>query len=431
MRETEPKFAAPGAGRQPLGLGYLCGAPRVSTHPEAEASGARAHVCGVIDALRGHGCAVTPYLVGDQVPVDWVRPGSHKSISSSWPRRMAADVVRLLLARKHSRRAFAQLRGGVDVVYERFGAFQSMGRPFQRTGTPWVLETNGAQFLEARSQRKSMALASLARRYELRAYRDCDLLVCISEDLKRVICRHVTLDPQKILVLSNGVDTGRFDPAGVTPKRAFEGFTIGFVGNMYAWAGLKELLSVVAGLRREGLDLHVSLIGDGMERRALEEQVRGLNLADHVRFLGRVGWDEVPAYLGGFDVAYSGQVRFLEGQMYCSPLKLYEYMAMGRPVIASAFQDARALIEDGRDGFLFDPDKAGDLKAAIVRAHEGRDELAAMGRLARERIVAGHSWQARVATLLKRMAPLVGRSPAEAGGAGSPQASAAVTGAGA
>lgn len=95
-------------------LGYLSGAPRVSTRPEAEATGARAHVVGVMNAFRALGWQVRPFIVGDRVPVDWVRPGSRQRMSRSLPRRLAADVARIGLGRRNAGRAVAELRGRVD-----------------------------------------------------------------------------------------------------------------------------------------------------------------------------------------------------------------------------------------------------------------------------------------------------------------------------
>jgi hypothetical protein len=168
-------------------LGYLSGAPRVSTQAEAEASGARAHVVGVMNAFKHLDWELRTYVVGDRVPKSWRTKGSQQAISKSAIRRLAADGTRLVMRVHHSRRAYAELKGHVAWVYERFGAFQALGRPFQRAGIPWILETNGPLFLEAKNDRKSMVLSSLAKRLELQAYRQCDVLLCVSHRLKEIL----------------------------------------------------------------------------------------------------------------------------------------------------------------------------------------------------------------------------------------------------
>ena len=91
--------------------------------------------------------------------------------------------------------------------------------------------------------------------------------------------------------------------------------------------------------------------------------------------------------------------------MYHSPLKLYEYMAMAKPVLAATFDDARNVVDEGKTGFLFDPTSPEDLKGALRRAYEARQRLPAMGHSARQSIVARHTWTARV----RRMIPEIQR----------------------
>lgn len=383
-------------------LVFLSGAPRVSTRPDTEATGARAHVVGVISAFRALGWEVNSFIVGDRVPTAWVRPGSRQRMSRSYLRRVAADIVRIVMARHNARRSFAELAGHAEWVYERFGAFQSLGRAFQRQGTPWILETNSPLFREATDDRKSMVLSSLAWRAELAAYRRCDVLVCVSEELKDLILASGEIDAAKVVVSPNGVDTERFDPSTVRPLRHGDQFVLGWTGNMYSWAGLDLLLKAVASVRVKGVDVSVVLVGDGIERQRLHELAQHLGIARYVRFVDRVPWEEVPAHLMGFDLCYSGQVVVSSsGVMYHSPLKLYEYMAMARPVAASAFTDARELVEPGVTGFLFEPGDQAAVERVLERAYERRDCLASMGAVARDRVVARHSWRSRVEGLVE------------------------------
>ena len=137
--------------------------------------------------LEQLGWSVERFVVGDQVPRAWTGPGSQHAISKSFVRRLAADLMRLALGRLNARRARRLLRGRVDLVYERFGAFQALGAGCRKDGIPWILETNGPLFYEARIERKSLVLSGLARRLERAAYQQCDLLVCISHQLREII----------------------------------------------------------------------------------------------------------------------------------------------------------------------------------------------------------------------------------------------------
>src|SRR5262245_25319551 len=108
-------------------VGYLSGAPRVSTRPDAHATGPRAHAVVVIEALKAYGFTVYPFIVGDRVSRKWTGAGSAQTLHHSRLVRLAADVARLALRWANSRRARNVLDGKVDWVYERFGIFQALG----------------------------------------------------------------------------------------------------------------------------------------------------------------------------------------------------------------------------------------------------------------------------------------------------------------
>lgn len=122
-----------------------------------------------------------------------------------------------------------------------------------------------------------------------------------------------------------------------------------------------------------------------------------------MRFVGRVPSDEAPGYIAGFDVGFSGQQGMKIGAMYHSPLKLYEYLSMGKPVIASAFDDARRLLGGGDAGFLFAPRDTEDLARAMKEAYHARSSFAGLAVPLREEILRHHSWEARVREMIPRV----------------------------
>lgn len=390
-------------------LGYLSAAPRVSTHPEAEASGPRSHVLGVICAFENLGWNVKRFIVGDRVPVKLTKKGSEKMLSANPVQTLLADFARILFGLINSRRAWKELGNQVDWVYERFAVLQSLGWIFKRNSIPWILETNGLFFEEAKKERKSLVLTGLARKIEIAAYQKCDVLVCVSESLKELVVQKTGIDPEKTIVVPNGVDTSVFDPGRFQGRRKFEGFTVGFVGSLIAWQGLDLLLKAIADLKKEGLEIYITVVGDGPAREEWEQLARELKLTEYVCFTGRVPGDQVPEYIAGFDVGFSGNIRLNVGAMYHSPLKLYEYMSMGKPVVASAFDDARKLVEGKNTGFLFTPGDLEDLKRALREAYSSRSSIKEMGRLAREEIVQNHSWESRVREMIPQIEEILGR----------------------
>lgn len=384
-------------------LGFVSGAPRVSTRPEAAASGPRSHILGVLRAFERLGWEVRTFIAGDYVPLRWVIREAELELGLSSLKRLSADLLRLGFAMYNGRRALQKI-GSVDWVYERFGAFQFLGYGFQRRGIPWILETNGLYFIEASRDRGTLALTRLERTLELWAYRRADVIVTVSDELKTLLAEY-GVDPGKIVVVPNAVDTERFAPERVqgTAFRLLPPPIVGFVGTLSSWQGLDVLISALADLRAEGLLFSLVVVGDGPMRTTWERLAHAVNISDRVRFVGRVAPDQVPNYIAGFDLAYSGQVPLAVGQMYHSPLKLYEYMAMGKPVIASSFTDARRLVGAGETGYLFQPGDVEDLKRVLRRAYAEREEWPRMGEQARRKVIKEHSWEARISEMVRRV----------------------------
>src|SRR5690606_32467890 len=180
----------------------------------------------------------------------------------SRPSVLAADAARLL-ATPALRRAAVRHVGRPDVVYERLAAFSTLGPAFRRRGIPWILETNAVLHREAPAERGSLALVGLARRLEIAAYRDADLVVCVSPALRDQVVELASIPAERCLVVPNAVDPDRFDPAAVPDGRRRDRFTVGYAGKLTDAQGVDVLLDAVASAAREVADLQVVVAGGG------------------------------------------------------------------------------------------------------------------------------------------------------------------------
>ncbi len=396
-------IADPTAG---LRIAYLSGSPRIATRDDAEVAGPRAHILGFVAALRRDGHMVDEFILGDLLNRRVSGEGSLRMITGGWLRQFAVDLVRLVLRVTVARRARRHLEGPYDVVYERFALFQQLGQSFQRDGTPWVVETNAVISQEARRERNTLALHRLAAWLERRTYRQADLVVCISDALRDLLVEQADVPPEKIVVIPNAVDVDRFaaieTPAGEVADGADP--VIGYVGWLTERQGLDQLIRALRELRGRGLAARAVIVGDGPDRPRLERLAADEGVADAIAFVGQVPWSDIPRWIGTFSVGYSGQRGVGGMPMYHSPLKIYEYLAGARPVVATNHPDAEVALLKPRAGWTFEAGNDEDLTAVFEQvARLDSAELSRYGERARTHVEGHHTWQHRSRLLLAEL----------------------------
>ncbi|MEJ2866403.1 glycosyltransferase family 4 protein [Actinomycetospora sp. OC33-EN08] len=383
-------------------IAYLCGALSVSRDPSSQSIGPRAHISGFLEGLRRNGYEANVYLAGEDNTIPKaLRAGSAGSHGSPGHRQATArDLARLSVAQYAGWRARRHIRPSAALVYERHATFQQIGLRRTDHSVPWVVESNGPFWYEASRERSNLRLIRTAKKMELECYRQADLVVAVSDSLRDLIAAEARLPPDKIVVLPNATDPERFRPQHAIKDRSRRHLVVGFVGYVAEWAGLDVLFRAVRELDPTGETLRIVVVGHGPARPGLEQLSSSLGIEAAVEWTGSVPWHEVPQQMARFDLAYSGQVEMEVGSMYHSPQKLYEYQSMGLPILASDFADARTLISSGGWGWLFRP---GDVTELANRLSQAGGELPNpdLSASCRASIVKNHSWESRVADLLK------------------------------
>jgi glycosyltransferase involved in cell wall biosynthesis len=165
------------------------------------------------------------------------------------------------------------------------------------------------------------------------------------------------------------------------------------VGTLKPWHGVDTLVRAVATLG----DVHLRVVGDGPEGEGLRELAQRLGLADRVVFTGAVDPASLPAELARVHVAAA---PYPEPDGYFSPLKVFEYLAAGRPVVASRSGQLREVLTHGHDALLVPPGDQGALVAALARLRDDPVERARLAQAAR-RTASRHTWTAVVARSLE------------------------------
>jgi len=288
-------------------------------------------------------------------------------------------------------------RARIDFIYQRYSRFNWAGVLLSLTsGLPLFLEFNGSEVWVSRHWDPIGQLWLLAR-FERLNLRAADRVFVVS-DVERRNLLGSGVEAERIVVNPNGVDTDQFYPGcgGRELRRALgiDGrVVVGFLGTFGPWHGAPALAEAAALVRRSS-NCHFLFIGDGDQKafaEALMEKASGV--ADWT-FTGRIPHEEVRVYLDACDILSSPHVAATDGSdFFGSPTKLFEYMAMARPVVASRLGQIADVIEDGESGLLVAPGSPGELARAIDRLASDGALRERLGVAARRRVMERYTWR--------------------------------------
>lgn len=363
--------------------------------------GTESHTEGIVGGLLDNGLEVTA-LAGRPVPCgtrpdpEWIeiRPETPSNMHVELQRAWADDRLQPLLLERAPHDA--------DVIYARYSYLNtSVAALAKERGIPLILEFNCSEAkFEAGGKRMRFERVGSAIEAELCAA--ASLVVVVSE---RVADEVRALAPTaRILVSPNGVDADLFvvgdEVRDIERSRMGVGqddVLIGFVGRFYVWHGVDTLADAAARVLAERPNARLLMIGDGPRR---EAALRKLSpWGERVIAPGIVDHSSVPRLMAACDVLVSPHAP-IEG-FVGSPMKLFEYMASGRAIVASRLEQLAEIIEDGRTGLLITPGDVDDLFAAMLTLVDDATLRDSLGKSARRTALSEHTWEARVKAIIE------------------------------
>jgi glycosyltransferase involved in cell wall biosynthesis len=362
------------------------------------------HIQGLTNALRDQGHEII--VVGPR-RLETLNCGTETPLAGYF-RRYLPQLIYELLELSYSVWAYTRLAKAVkkyrpDALYERYNLYCPSAVWVKRKyKLPLLLEVN-APLYEERKKYNGIAIDRLAQWTEHFVWRGADYLLPVTHVLARRL-KKAGVDESKILVVPNAIDPERFRaiPTTEDAKVALNlqsHFVLGFVGFMRDWHGLERAINFIA--EREEKNYHLLLVGDGPARTPLEREATTRGIADKITITGVVSRDALPGYIAAFDVAL--QPGVVE---YASPLKLFEYLAAGRVIVAPKTRNIEEVLKDGENALLFRPDDLANFSEVLDRActDEGLRRRVSQG--ARETIAKrGLTWEnnaAKVVSLVSK-----------------------------
>ena len=249
--------------------------------------------------------------------------------------------------------------------------------------------------------------------------RAADLIVVVSDQMKKNLTDIGCKEAERILVLPNGVDPQLFCPdvdRRVETRRRTgipeEHVVVGFAGTFGNWHGIPELTEAFKQIAPEQ-NVSLLLMGDGLMRKKMQQ---ALSPYENAHFTGLVPFAEMPDYLSACDIlviSNSWDPKFGK-PFFGSPTKLFEYMSMGKAIVASRLEQIGEILTDEESALMFSPGNVEEMASAIHRLIQDSALRQALGAAARAAVIEHHTWKMnaeKIAQIVREELPEHGGKP--------------------
>lgn len=373
---------------------------KILYHHRTQGTGAEGvHIGHVIKGLREIGHRVEVVSPNDADPTQTAgnnpfakKRGLKAKLLDMLSRRLPQFMFELLeLAYNYTATAKMKAclaQGKVDLIYERSAFFLFAGARLARQhGIRYIVEVN--EVAGEDRVRKQFFIAK-ARAVEKEVFETADAIIVVSNFLKKKI-QDLGVDGNKVHVIPNAADPAIFDPEKCTRNVRQElsipqdAIVMGFVGWFVAWHNFGLLIDALGQLKDR--NVYLMLVGDGVLKDDIKELARQHGCLDRIVFPGAVKHTQMPDYVNAMDICV-----IPGSNAYRSPIKLFEYMIMGKATIAPRLEPIEFVATDGEHVALFESgDSQSFVEVAIKLASDGelRERL---GRNARAKILREHLW---------------------------------------
>ena len=224
-----------------------------------------------------------------------------------------------------------------------------------------------------------------------------DAVIVVTQGIKDYLINN-GVDKNKVWVIENGANIELFIPiknSNVVDELRNrlrindDENVVVFIGNLAPWQGVEYLIHAAPLIIEKMQKTKFLIVGEGMIKQNLMALCRALNVESNFIFTGMVRYEDVPKYINISDV---GIVPFIKDRV-CSPIKLFEYLSSGKPVVSSNIENIREILNKSKAGILVTPEDPTELSYAIIKLLKDKQLREQMGNSGREFVVNNYSWE--------------------------------------
>ena len=352
-------------------------------HRIASKDGQFVHVEEIIHSLRkqGHTVRIVSPQVNDQQEFGG-EGGFVAELKAKLPSQLY-ELMELAYAFIAFAKLFFQaLQFKPDGIYERYNLYLPAGVWVSKLlKIPLILEVN-APLYEERLKFDGLGLKSLAKWSQRYTFQNAHKVLPVTQVLAENVFDY-GVSQANVVVIPNGINVEKFlkkEAQAELPKSFVGSTVIGFVGFCREWHGLDKVVDTLAELQSHNVTLLI--VGDGPAIPGLISKAEAMGLRNRIHFTGIVNRDDMPAWVEAIDIALQPSVV-----PYASPLKLLEYMAKGKAIVAPSQPNIEELISHEKTALLFPPGDTEAFKLCIKRLCESQSLRHQLGQAAFNEVV--------------------------------------------
>ncbi len=308
----------------------------------------------------------------------------------------------LRVMRGLTKAVFLILKRRPDIIYTR-GSQCIFTIPLAKLfGLPMIVEINGLFLDEWLMERRPSGIHKWITYVKGvlndKTFKYADHLVVVTPKIKKVLEVEYKINPEKMSVIENGANTELFRPMNTKEARKELKLNethnyICFVGNIVEWQGIQYLIKASPYILEEHPNTFFLIVGDGPFRESLTQLVEQLGVSDSFIFTGAKPYTTVPLYINASDLCVAPFIKERNIRIGFSAIKLYEYLACGKPVVASGIEEVQKLLAESKSGICVCPESPHKLAKATIGLLRDPSLKESMGENGRRHIVENCSWE--------------------------------------